>query len=257
MKRLNVRNWKVGVLAMVFVAAALMMTVPGASADYAGTFVVNYGPGVYSAYQPNEGYGGEFHAMPSDNLLSLLDNGYDPSTLVYVSGIAKGFDTFCLEVRETFSPGATYNVSFSDYIKWNGYATHPTIALSKGAAWMYHAFQTQELEVLGLYNYGIGRLDSAQEFQYALWALEGEVAAPTAGTNLLYDYVMANVPDYAGANLGYYPVKAVNMWTSTGAPAQDMLVCWVPEPGILLLLGTGMIGLAAFGRKIKRQRKEA
>lgn len=262
---MKTRKWKIGMLIMV---GAVLLTAQVASA----AFVNPAGPAQFNVYQGaySSGSGGEFWAFPSQDLWYLFYNGYDGYTLYPTTALpgpdanTRGFATFCLETQEYFSPGGTYWVEFTNLINKN--ASPAPIPLNRGSARLYHLFQTQELDDIvyqgvNLYDFtAANRKAAAGKLQSALWILQGE--DPDPGTNPLVNYAKATWADWALPNASPSgaldtPVKVVNMWTNAAHTgyAQDMIVCWsVSEPGILLLLGTGMLGLALVGRKTRRQR---
>jgi hypothetical protein len=83
--------------------------------------------------------------------------------------------------------------------------------------------------------------------QYAFWFLEGERTAPEIGGTGSAGYLMATCAQGQDWNTLYsqgHRVFAMNLTSASGAPVQDQLACAapVPEPGSLLLFGTGLAG---------------
>jgi len=137
--------------------------------------------------------------------------------------------------------------------------------LSAGAAWLYHQFQ---LGILTKYNYDgsitgqfANRSLAAADLQKAIWWLEDENGGDS---NAYYSKLIVDGSHFGNesaakaANNWQYPVGILNLWDvghvgESGYQHQDQLVCVpTPEPGTLLLVGAGLLGL---GAKFRRRKK--
>ena len=202
--------------------------------------------------------GGEFNAVPNAALLSVNPTlaGYVPATMNLAAG-APYFQTFCVENREYFRPGSTYNVTISDEVKYEGGQFPNGEPITIGTAWLYSQFAAGTLSG---YDYdGSGRSASAGNLQQAIWYLQGEETSLVNGGADGTAFYNAALSVLGGAinNAAHeaYGVVALNLWVpnpdgSNGAAAQDQLMVVpdqiaVPEPGavsfgLLLLLPLGL-----------------
>ena len=188
------------------------------------------------------GIGGEFNAVSSD--FNPIAMGYAASTTY--NG---GFETFCIEYSEHFTPGSTYYYGISQGAMNGGVSGGNPDPISRGTAWLYLQFATGHLQD---YDYANSNA-SAADLQAAIWFLEEEGGA---NPNQFVQLVMTTLgPNYQAANNGYYGVGVLNLWNDSNhmLPAQDQLML-VPDGGsTVMLLGLGLLGLVVGRWKLNRR----
>ena len=202
-------------------------------------------------YDPASGYGGGEFTMKGSPWANPAH--YDPATLV--SG---GFQTFCMERNEGLS-GQPFHAYLNTEAVNGGLGGGSPDPLSIGTAWLYKQFAEGNLAGYD-YTPGAGREASARALQEAIWMLEDEL--PVAANPYIalvvskYGTLAAAKADYDPATAGF-TVRVVNLYgidrvtggTDWSAKKQDMLV-YLPDGGMtLVLMGSGLLGLALIRRK--------
>ena len=195
----------------------------------------------------HSGVGGEFNISSADFSPAAL--GYAPNAIMN-----SGFETFCVEMNEYFTPGSTYYYGISDGAVNGGISGGNPDPVSRGSAWLYSQFAHGTLAGYD-YNTLGGSSTSAASLQQAIWWLEGEISTQNF-SNPFETAVVSQFGSAANAmldNNGAFGVGVLNIWADARHTqfAQDQLILThVPDGGTTaLLLGAGVISLVFFGRK--------
>ena len=194
---------------------------------------------------------------------SYGNNGQIPAGLPSAGGLggaflaetsdAGNFMTYCLEITESVQMATTtYDYTVSDHAVRGGYGPDPMPAegdaLAAATKWLYY-----QVRFGSMYQDRLGAV------QLAIWKLEDELGDADLTGDALTIYNEALAGDWNALSAAGHRVRVMNL--TFGSPTdstyhrQSMLTherVPVAEPASLLLLGSGLLGLAA--RLRRRQR---
>lgn len=181
------------------------------------------------------------HSSPTATIPGGAGGAYIATSTDY------SFITFCLEINESLTYGDPFYVDGISTAAMNGGkggAVDGKDEISSFTAWLYDQAVTGQI--------GYSYLD---DVQYAIWFEEDEITTLSDSAQNFYNdqFVIFGTSGWEGS-LGN--TRVINLVDANGNARQDLLVSVnpVPEPATIMLMGSGLLGIAAISRRKIRKR---
>jgi len=172
-------------------------------------------------------------------------NVYDNNTLL------TGFVSYCLEKNEYLDFSTKFLGTIDDYAiqggsgfsNKGGTETAPTIPgkdyLNPWTEWL----------VANYLSHSLVTDQRRKDFQNAIWYIEGEIDSYTPGE---FDYYTAVKNADPGDDIPWIRVLNLYSYTRDGRKIDNQSLIYVPEPGVLILLGIGLTAVGLAGRRFRK-----
>ncbi len=150
--------------------------------------------------------------------------------------------SFCLETDEFLNFSNTFEVySITNYADGGGSGGPSPDPLSDQSAWIYWSWYTGGL------SYITDPVQRADDTQQAIWTYEQENFS--ANNSTWQDLYAKAQLAYDGGWRNDGRVAVMNIWDPIKKVKKQSQLIMVPEPGNMLLMGTGIILLVGIGRR--------
>jgi hypothetical protein len=195
-------------------------------------------------------------ALPTyqvDSTPGRLGSG-GPFQITQITGGALSYQSYCVETAEYITIGGRYWGTIDSLVYYSSGSSATAAPISIGTTRLYNYFIENQASLTA---------PQKEQIQLAIWALQSQAGG---ATNVWY----TNAINDTLGEMSHYMVKALNLWTTDiGGPvndnpgpqdfasrAQSMLYITdipynTPEPGVLILLGLGLIGVVGIKKKFK------
>jgi hypothetical protein len=178
------------------------------------------------------------------------------------------FDTFCISIVTTFSPGTQYSYDISPTIGAYGIPSASSY-IAAGTAYLYQQFSLRNPN----YYAGVNGVNNANAVQAAIWLFQGDLS----GTDGTYDSedstdlgsllapILTDVETATHMTLaqlkengnGAYGVEALNLYTGTPSSYNQPQLVIVPEPTTMIAGALLLLPFGASTLRILRKRQTA